>query len=90
VFYALWRERFDADQWSETLGLNGREYLKVVLPKTLVSWALIDSDNVQIPVTAEAIEQHHIPDALLFAIERRALTSDLAGHVRAEIVGTAS
>jgi hypothetical protein len=79
VFYVMWRERFSQSEWDELLALTGREYLKVVLPRVLVSWDLVDDDEHAVPVTADAIEQHHIPDGLLFACERRALTSDLAG-----------
>jgi hypothetical protein len=79
VFYVIWRERFTADEWTALLKLRGREYLKVLLPRVMVSWDLVDDDGHAVPVTADAIEQHEIPDTLLFACERRALNSDLSG-----------
>jgi hypothetical protein len=81
VFYVLWRERFSEEEWERLLALRGREYLKVLLPRVVVSWDLVDDEGHAVPVTAEAIEQHQIPDTLLFACERRALNSDLAGKV---------
>lgn len=79
VFYVLWRDRFTEDELSELLALRGRDYLLRVLPRVLQSWDIVDDDGHVVPVTSEAIDQHHIPDALLMAIERRALNSDLAG-----------
>lgn len=81
VFYVMWRERFNEEEWAQLLALNGRDYLKTVLPRVLASWDLTDNDGHAVPITAEAMDQHEIPDSLLFAIERRALRSDLAGKV---------
>lgn len=80
-FYVMLRERFTEEEWTELLALNGRDYLKVLLPRVLISWDLVDVDGHAIPVTTEAIDQHEIPDALLFAIERRVFGSDLSGKV---------
>jgi hypothetical protein len=79
VFFVMLRERFSDDEWTSLLAMTGREYLKTLLPRVLVSWDLVDDNDQAVPVTAEAIEQHHIPDALLFAIERRIFGSDLSG-----------
>lgn len=79
VFYVMWRERFSEEEMTELLAMTGHEYLKVLLPRVLVSWDIVDDDQHAIPVTADALDQHHIPDTLLFAIERRALGSDLSG-----------
>jgi hypothetical protein len=49
------------------------------LPRVMVSWDLVDDDGHAIPVTAEAIDEHQIPDRLLYACEQRALGSDLLG-----------
>lgn len=81
VFYVLWRERFSDEEWTQLVGLTGRDYLKTVLPRVLASWDLVDDDGHAVPVTADAIEQHNIPNTLLFAVERRALNSDLSGKV---------
>ncbi|GAC1329867.1 MAG: hypothetical protein NVSMB2_28730 [Chloroflexota bacterium] len=79
VFYVMWRDRFTPEEFADLVRLTGREYLKVVLPRVLVSWDFVDDDGHAVPVTAEAIEEHAIPDTLLFACERRALNSDLSG-----------
>lgn len=81
VFYVLWRERFSDEEWAQLIALTGRDYLTMVLPRVIVSWDLVDDDGHAVPVTAEAIEQHNIPNTLLFAVERRALNSDLSGKV---------
>jgi hypothetical protein len=81
VFFVLWRERFSDEEWTQLLAATGREYLKMLLPRILVSWDIVDDEGHAIPPSAEAIEQHHIPDALLFAIERRVLNTDLSGKV---------
>jgi hypothetical protein len=79
VFYILWRERFSDEEWTAILASEGREYLKMLLPRVLASWNIVDDDEHAIPVTAEAIDGFNVPTALLFAIERRALGSDLSG-----------
>jgi hypothetical protein len=81
VFFVLWRERFTDEEWTQLLAATGREYLKMLLPRVVVSWDIVDDDGHSIPVTVEAIDQHHIPDVLLFNIERRVLNSDLSGKV---------
>lgn len=81
TFYVLWRNRFSDEEWTALLALKGREYLKTVLPKIILTWDLVDDDGHAIPVTSDAIEQHHMPDALLIAIEHRVTGSDLAGKV---------
>lgn len=82
VFYVLWRSRFEPEkEWPELMALGGREHLKMLLPKILLSWDLVDDDGHAIPVTAEAMEQHEIPDALLNACAQRIVNSDLSGKV---------
>lgn len=81
VFYVMLRERFSDDEWTALVASTGREYLKTLLPRALLSWDLVDDDGHAVPVTADAIEQHGVPDALLFAIERRIFASDLSGKV---------
>jgi hypothetical protein len=89
TFYVLWRERFSDEEWERLLAMKGREYLKTLLPRVLESWDLVDNDGHAVPVTADAIEQHHIPDTLLFACERRALNSDLSGKaISSSLPGT--
>src|SRR5437588_11703651 len=79
VFFVLWRERFSDEEWTQLLAATGRDYLKLLLPRIVVSWDIVDDDGHAIPLTADAIEQHHIPDTLLFNIERRAPNRDLSG-----------
>lgn len=79
VFWAMWRERFTDEERQSHVGLQNREYLKVFLPRILVSWELVDDEGHAVPVTAEAIEQHEIPDSLLLAFHARVLKSDLSG-----------
>lgn len=81
TFYVIWRERFTDEEWTALLALKGHEYLKTILPKIILTWNLVDDDEHAIPVTADAIDQHHMPDALLLAIESRVTGSDLSGKV---------
>jgi hypothetical protein len=81
TFYVLWRERFSDEEWTDLLALKGRDYLRAILPKIVLDWDVVDDDDHAIPVTAEAFDQHDIPDALLIAIERRTTGSDLSGKV---------
>lgn len=81
TFHVMRRERFTDEEWTALLASTGRDYLKALLPKVLVSWDLVDDGGTAIEVSAEAIDQHNIPDALLFAIERRVFGSDLSGKV---------
>lgn len=79
TFYAMWRERFTEEERAGHVGMTNREYMKVWLPRMLLSWDLVDDDGHAVPVTAESIEQHAIPDSLLLAIHGRVFTSDLSG-----------
>lgn len=81
TFYVMPRERFSQDEWDALLAMKGREYLRVLLPKVLISWDITDADGTMISPSAEAFDQHKIPDVLLFAIERRLFQSDLSGKV---------
>lgn len=79
TFYVLWRQRFSTDEWTALMALTGREHLKLLLPKVLLSWDFVDDDGHAVPVTAEAIEQHNIPVDLLNPIAQRVVNSDLSG-----------
>lgn len=79
TFYVMLRQRFSEEEWDRLLAMKGRDYLKTLLPRVLVSWDLVDDDGHAVPVTADAIDQHNIPDVLLYAIERRIFGSDLSG-----------
>lgn len=81
TFYVMWRERFSDDEWTELLALTGRDHFKMLLPRVLVSWDLVDDEGQSVPVTAEAIDQHNIPTTLLRACADRAVQSDLSGKV---------
>ncbi len=81
VFYVLWRSRFTPDEWTELMALTGRDHLKMLLPKVVISWDLVDADGHAVPVTAEAIDQHDIPVELLNPIAQRVVNSDLSGKV---------
>lgn len=81
TFYVLWRKRFSDDEWAAVTALKGREYVRAFLPKVMLAWDLVDDDGHAVPVTAEAMDQHQIPDELLFACEQRIGRSDLAGKV---------
>ena len=81
TFYVMVRERFSDEEWDGLLALRGRDYLKALLPQVLTMWDIVDDGGTAIPITAEAFDQYHMPDALLFAIERRVFASDLAGKV---------
>lgn len=79
-FYVFWRERFADEEWQEVLTLtSNRETFKRVLPRVVLIWDLIDDEGHTVPVTAEAIDQHQIPDPLLSEIWRRVTGSDLSG-----------
>jgi hypothetical protein len=79
-WYGLWRRRFSDDEWKEqVLTLSGRDYLRFFLPRVLVSWDVTDDNGLAIPTTAEAFDQYDIPDQMLYAIERRVITSDSSG-----------
>lgn len=80
VYYVVVRERFTDEEWEQLLGLRGRDYLKMLLPKVIVSWDIVE-DGQPIPITAEAFDQFHIPDVILTAFERRVFAGDLAGKV---------
>lgn len=80
-YYSLWRERFTDEEWQALLSLRGRDYLKSYLPKVLISWEIVADDGAPIPITGEAFDEHHIPDAILAAFDRRIFGSDLAGKV---------
>jgi hypothetical protein len=81
TFYVMWRERFSEDEWTELMSTKTpvREQWKRLLPKVLLSWDLVDDDEHTVPVTAEAIDEHHIPDSLLSAVWRRVIGSELSG-----------
>lgn len=79
TYYVIWRERFSDDEWEAVLAAVGIEYLKLLLPRIVESWDISDNDGHAIPVSAEAIDQHNMPEALLRTIERRIAGSDLAG-----------
>lgn len=79
TFFVMVRERFTEEEWTALLAATGRDYLKMLLPRVVVSWDLVDDDGHAVPVTAEAIDQHGIPDRLLFGIEQRVFGSDLSG-----------
>lgn len=81
VFYVMWRERFSDDEWTELLALTGRDHFKMLLPRVLVSWDLVDDEGHAVPVAADAIDAHNIPTALLRACADRAVQSDLSGKV---------
>lgn len=81
VFFVMRRERFTDDEWAQILALTGREYLKVLLPKVIVSWDIVDDSGTMIPITPESFDQYHVPDVLLFAMEQRVFGSDLSGKV---------
>lgn len=80
-FYVLWRERFSPDEWTALIAVNGLEHLKILLPKAVISWDMVDDDGHAIPVTAEAIAQHNMPVDLLNPIAERVVNSDLSGKV---------
>jgi len=88
TFHTFWRERFSEDENNsfverQTTGeLSTREYLKIWLPRVLVTWDLSDDDGHAVPVTAEAIDQHALPDALLLSFHAHVIQSDLSGKVR--------
>jgi len=69
----LWEEQFDETVWERLGELKGRDYFVEVLPRMLVSWELQDADGQPIPVTREAIEQHHVPTRFLRLAEKAAL-----------------
>ena len=81
-FYVMWRERFSDEELQAHVGAPFRDYIKVWLPRVLLSWDLVDDDAHAVPVTAEAIDRHEIPDSLLLEIHNRVTGSDLSGKVR--------
>jgi hypothetical protein len=81
VYYPVVRQRFNEDEWNALLGVKGRDYLKMLLPRVVESWDITDDDEHAIPVTAEAFDQYGIPDVMLIAIERRIWAGDLSGKV---------
>lgn len=89
TFHTFWRESFTEEENAsfvdqQTSGeLTTREYLKIWLPRVLVTWDLSDDESHVIPVTADAIEQHGLPDALLLAFHAHVIQSDLSGKVPA-------
>lgn len=80
-FYVMWRERFSDDEWSELMSdwISSHDQWRRLLPRVLVSWDLVDDDEHAVPVTADAIDQHHVPDSLLASIWRRVIGSELSG-----------
>jgi hypothetical protein len=82
-YWVLWRERFSDEEWEHLLSLRGRDYLKAMLPKVLLSWDIVDDSGAPIPITAEAFDQFHIPDRLLASFDQRVFNSDLAGKALA-------
>lgn len=80
-WYVLWRRRFGEDEWTELIAKPGREHLKMLIPRLLVSWGITDDNGTMIPITAEAIEEYNIPTDVLAAIETRVVPADLAGKV---------
>lgn len=79
VFNVMWREQFSDEEWTALLGLKGRDYLKMLLPRALQSWDITDDDEHAIPCTAEAFDQFALPDRLLIAVENAVTGSDLSG-----------
>jgi hypothetical protein len=82
TFHTFWRERFSEEETAGFLELSTRDYLKAWLPRVLVTWDLSDDDGKPVPVTAEAIEQHALPDSLLLSFHAYVIASDLSGKVR--------
>lgn len=81
VYFPMFRERFSEEEQQSFVGMQNRDYFKLWLPRVLISWDLVDSDGHAIPVTAESIDQHEIPDSLLYAFQQRVINSDLSGKV---------
>lgn len=79
TFWALWRQRFSDEENEAHVGMEFRKYIGIWLPRVVISWDIVDDDGHAVPVTAEAIEQHEIPDSLLLAFHTRILNSDLSG-----------
>src|SRR5258708_8467474 len=77
VFYVMPRERFTEEEWTALLALRGRDYLKAMLPHTLISWDIVDDSGTQIPVTPEAFDHNQVPDVFLFPIKPRIFASTL-------------
>lgn len=85
TFYVMVRERFSDEEWAKLIAVHGRKDSAVALVKSLIDWDLVDDSGTMIPITAEAFDQYNVPDALLFAIERRIFLSDLSGKVPSTI-----
>src|SRR5450631_4089980 len=49
-FFVLWRERFSEDEWTAAMAVVGLDHLKLLLPKILLSWDMVDDDGRPIPV----------------------------------------
>jgi hypothetical protein len=81
TYFAMWRERFSEEERQTHVGMPFRDYIKAWLPRVVISWDIIDDDGHAVPVTADAIEQHSIPDSLLLAFHARIVNSDLSGKV---------
>jgi hypothetical protein len=81
VFHTFWRDRFNDEERASHLTMPFREYAKMWLPRVLISWDLQDGDGHGVPVTAEAIDQHNLPDPLLLAFHSYVINSDLSGKV---------
>lgn len=81
TFYVMVRERFSDDEWAKLTAVHGRADTAMALGKSLIDWDLVDDSGTMIPITLEAFDQYNVPDALLFAVERRIFLSDLAGKV---------
>jgi hypothetical protein len=79
TYHSWWEDRFSDEDWNKFRELPAREYMKEVLPRLLVSWDLEDADGNQLPITAEAIEQHHLPTRLLTMMEKAVVDSVAAG-----------
>lgn len=81
VYYAMWQERFSEQERESFVGMPFREYIAIWLPRAVISWDLVDGDGHAVPVTAEALDLHEIPDVLLLAFHSRIVNSDLSGKV---------
>jgi hypothetical protein len=77
-YRVLWEEFFSDDDWSRVKDLGGREYLKEVLPRLLVSWELQDATGKPIAITAEAIEAEKVPTRFLRLAEQAVLQAGQA------------
>jgi hypothetical protein len=81
TFYVMFRERFSDEEWTQLAAVHGRPETMMALARVIESWDIVDDSGTGIPISVEAFDQYHLPDALLFALERRIFMSDLAGKV---------